>query len=82
MSKAFFGKGFSMTVAGQEVVADADGYVDLSTVRATPELMVWRKEDPNAAASSSAAVAIEAVVQDGASVDTETIIDETEGGEA
>ena len=48
MSKAFFGKGFSMTVAGQEVVADADGYVDLSTVRATPELLIWQREDPKA----------------------------------
>ena len=48
MIKAFFGQGFSMTVAGQEVVADADGYVDLSAVRATPELLVWQKEDPKA----------------------------------
>lgn len=42
--RIYFGPGFSMTCAGQDIATDAKGFAEVASP--TPEIMVWAKGKP------------------------------------
>jgi hypothetical protein len=51
--RIYFGPGFSMTCAGQEIATDKDGFAEVVTP--TPEIMAWAKPEPKKATTTEGA---------------------------
>lgn len=51
--RIYFGPGFSMTCAGQDIATGADGFADVANP--TPEIMAWAKDEPTTTTTTEGA---------------------------